>query len=511
MYSHGIATMALAEAYGRGDKSLKSILEEALNLIVRSQNTEHKPDILGGSIEKDSPSYGGWRYYPNDTDSDISVSGWQVVPLKALEAGGFAVPKWSWKAIIRFMKECYLKEEGGFVYMPEESKTGCARSGMGVLSLQLAGQPDCPEVKGGLEYIWRYPPLWETEQKGEGYPFYYWYYATRAMYRAGGDDWENWSSLTAQMLLKYQNSDGSWPIAESEKLVGPAYSTALATLILEMCQGHLPLYLQKKKTLAELGPITFYATVTDSAGRYITDLKNADFHIEEDGQAVEKFTVTTELLPSSIVLVLDRSGSMKKAMEETKKAAQSFIKLLAPNDEAMVIAFDHEIEIAQNFTRDKESLKTTLGAIKAQGGTALYDTILEAIQKAGRGKGRPAIILLTDGADENIKGTGPGSKHTLEETLTRIKQKNIPIYTLGLGTNVNKEVLPRISSSSGGRFYFSFSTKELKKIYEEIATELKNQYKITFTSPNPVADGSWRNVFIKIDLKIHTKEGYYGQ
>jgi len=395
--------------------------------------------------------------------------------------------------------------------MPGETETGCARSGMGVLSLQLAGQPDCSEVKGGLEYIWRYPPLWETEQKGEGYPLYYWYYATRAMYLAGGDDWENWSSLMAQMLLKYQNSDGGWPVAESEELVGPAYGTALAALILEMCQGHLPLYLQKKKTLAELGPITFYATVTDSAGRYITNLKDADFHIEEDGQTIEKFSVTTELLPSSIVLVLDRSGSMKKAMEETKKAAQSFIELLAPNDEAMVIAFDHEIEIVQNFTRDKESLKAALATIKARGGTALYDTILEAIQKASSGQGRPAIILLTDGADENIKGNGPGSKHTLEETLNQIKQKNIPIYTLGLGANVNKEVLQSISSSSGGRFYFSFSTKELEKIYEEISAELKSQYKITFTSPNPVADGTWRNVSIKVILKVHTKEGYHAQ
>lgn len=127
------------------------------------------------------------------------------------------------------------------------------------------------------------------------------------------------------------------------------------------------------------------------------------------------------------------------------------------------------------------------------------------------GKGRPAIILLTDGADENIKGTGPGSKHTLEETLTQIEQKNIPIYTLGLGANVNQEVLQKISSSSGARFCFSFSTKELEKIYEEIATELKNQYKITFTSPNPVVDKTWRNISMKVILKVHTKGGYYAR
>jgi len=93
MYEHGIATLALVEALVEtSDYTLEPIIEDALSLITRSQNTENKPELLGGPIKPDSPDYGGWRYDPDSTDSDLSVAGWQVLTLKAARGGaGFCL------------------------------------------------------------------------------------------------------------------------------------------------------------------------------------------------------------------------------------------------------------------------------------------------------------------------------------------------------------------------------------------------------------------------------------
>ncbi len=246
MYSHGIATIGLVEIYAKTeDKKLLSIIEDAISLIVKSQNTEYKPSSLRGPIDKNSLYHGGWRYSPESLDGDNSVTGWQVIALRAAKEIGVDIPTRTFEAAAEFTRRCYHPSSGGFTYTPRGSSHGCARTGMGVLSLQLCGYPDDPYVKTGIKYIFRNMPTWNREQYGFGYPFYYWYYATRAILLDGDEgNWRRWRDHIASMLLSHQSRDGSWEEAQEEDRFGRIYTTALGALTLELCIGNLPVYLR---------------------------------------------------------------------------------------------------------------------------------------------------------------------------------------------------------------------------------------------------------------------------
>ncbi len=232
MYSHSIATLGLIEALVElNDFSLEPMIQDALNLILRSQNTEHKPEILKGPIKPDSPHYGGWRYRPDNIDADISVSGWQILALKAAINAGFSVPDWSLKHAADFIRACYDKKRHGFSYRAGAGNPGCARTGIGVLSLQICGYPNDPLIPPALRYMQDNPPVWEFESPGKGWPFYYWYYGTRALMNAGGSDWRIWKGWMCRLLVDHQSSDGSWIVAQKEKKVDKIYTTALGALL----------------------------------------------------------------------------------------------------------------------------------------------------------------------------------------------------------------------------------------------------------------------------------------
>ncbi|TET09840.1 MAG: hypothetical protein E3J83_01455 [Candidatus Atribacteria bacterium] len=214
MYEHAIATLALIEALVEmNDLSLAPLIEDALQLIIRAQNTEHKPELLGGPIDVDSKNYGGWRYDPYSTDSDISVTGWQILALKGALSAGFSIPEWSLPKAADYLRSCY-EDYHSFSYCPSYGRGGCAHAGMGALGLQLSGYPDDPRIKPALRYMQDNAPTWVFEDPGGGWPFYYWYYGSRAMLLAGGEYWRIWKNWICRLLVDHQNSDGSWTGAQ---------------------------------------------------------------------------------------------------------------------------------------------------------------------------------------------------------------------------------------------------------------------------------------------------------
>ncbi|NTV81447.1 MAG: hypothetical protein HGA24_08505, partial [Candidatus Aminicenantes bacterium] len=207
MYQQAIAATAVIEALvDMNDTGLEPMAQEAVDLILRAQNTEHKPETLGGPIKPEKTSYGGWRYKPDNTDSDLSVSGWQILALKAAENAGFTVPPHVFPAAATFVRSLQGKKDGSVLYQtPGPRGDSGGRAGMGALSLQLCGYPDDPAVLPALRFMQDYAPRWNVEDPGEGRPFYYWYYATRAMYLAGGDDWRVWKDWMCRFLVDHQS------------------------------------------------------------------------------------------------------------------------------------------------------------------------------------------------------------------------------------------------------------------------------------------------------------------
>ncbi len=216
MYGHGFATLALAEVYGMTKRTdLKEKVERAVRLILSCQNSE-----------------GGWRYQPRVADADISVVICQVMALRAAYNAGITVPPETVQSAIAFVKRCANNPDGGFSYMPYRPGSGTARTGAGVLSLIVCGEPNVEQVKNGLEYLLRSPP----DIRGQHH-FYALYYCTQAMYQAGGKYWRQWFPRMRDYLVRTQSAEGSWYDSPGE-----AYATAMGVLALQVPAALLPIY-----------------------------------------------------------------------------------------------------------------------------------------------------------------------------------------------------------------------------------------------------------------------------
>ncbi|MCD6406143.1 MAG: terpene cyclase/mutase family protein [Planctomycetes bacterium] len=215
MYSHGFATLFLAEAWGASKRpDVRDKLKKAIELIVRTQNAE-----------------GGWRYQPKVADADISVTVCQIVALRAAANAGIAVPRETVDQAISYLGKC-ARSDGGFSYQAQGGSPGFARTGAGLVSLILAGAKDSPQVPKAVKY------LVKNRSKDTRFYFYGQYYAAQGMHLVGGSEWREWYSFIAKALVKKQRSDGSW-YANSEDKV---QCTAMGVLILTIPNGYLPIY-----------------------------------------------------------------------------------------------------------------------------------------------------------------------------------------------------------------------------------------------------------------------------
>lgn len=230
MYSHGVATIALAELYGQTRSTqIRPKLERAVKLILSSQSNVRGPD------------YGGWRYKPVVNDADISVTVLQVVALRAAKNGGLDVPQKTIDEAVMYVKNC-ADPGGGFLYRPQEKGKGpgFARTAAAIYSLQVCGLYDDPLVKKGSDYLLsnKEQRLWFTYGN---------FYAAPAQYMIGGETWEKWYGYTRDVLLKAVSRQGelAWwesKLDEGRGNVGPLYCTAVYAMILAMPYHYIPLY-----------------------------------------------------------------------------------------------------------------------------------------------------------------------------------------------------------------------------------------------------------------------------
>lgn len=248
---------------------------------------------------------------------------------------------------------------------------------------------------------------------------------------------------------------------------------------------------------SEFPHIKLFVSVQDASGKMVRNLPSQDFAFSEDEVSQSPLNVQTQLPAIATVLVQDVSGSMKEAIEDTKKAASSFVELSRQEDELQLITFSDRVTVAQAFTTDKTTLKKAVDGIKARGNTALYDAAYQAVRSFGEKTGRKVVILLTDGKDDD--GTNkPLSKKTVDDVIAAAKETNIPIFTIGLGKEIDEAVLQKMASESGGRSFVSPTSSDLAALYEEISAQLTGQYLLSYTTDLSERDGSWHRVIVKV-------------
>jgi len=241
-------------------------------------------------------------------------------------------------------------------------------------------------------------------------------------------------------------------------------------------------------------------------------LTRDDLAVFEDGapQSIDVFQEA--VLPVTFMLALDSSGSMKRSADQARDAAREFVTAMRPEDRLGMVLFSNKSSLIHVPTeRRDDSLKAIDGYV-ADGGTALYDALYDSLEQIATVEGRRAVVVVTDGRDENAASTGPGSVRTWEEVLQKLEQTEASVYAVGIGNRVDRPRLQQLARKSGGAAYFPTTVSSLAADYQKILDEIRRRYIIGYESTNRTRDGKWRAVEIRTHeqgVEIRSRGGYY--
>lgn len=242
-----------------------------------------------------------------------------------------------------------------------------------------------------------------------------------------------------------------------------------------------------------------YVSAINKNGNPVQFLSSSDFQISIDGNSVTPgdiyfAPIDNFILDSiSIAIIMDYSTSItdfpetQAAMEE---AVIGFIDLMQPKDQAEIIKFNTGIKYLQPFTSDKSLLISAVAYLEGITGgyTYLYDTLYTALEDTAiRKTGRKAVIAITDGTERRVEGV-PGDGREKKDIIALAQAKEIPIYIIGLGPNIDVEELTEITEETSGYFYQATKIDQLEDIYINISNLLNfGQYLFLFeTTPNGI-------------------------
>ncbi len=310
--------------------------------------------------------------------------------------------------------------------------------------------------------------------------------------------------------------------------------------------------------------INVTVTVTDGSGHTVAGLKQGDFEIYEDGVLQTTSHFDAERVPVSLGIAVDTSGSMVGEKWVAAQAALSrFVDdLLGSNDEVFLYRFDSQPELVHPWTQDRRQVSRALRTIAPRGGTAMYDTVADAIPLAQRGTQRKkALVIISDGNDTS-------SSTRVPELTQMIRESEVMVYAIGLdvsgaaprtsGSNgrpsaapsrppvpspfpgrkpaatpppsapppsrapspassgssdrVNVDALRALTDDSGGRTEIIYSHQDLDPATAGIASELSQQYFLAYSSSAP-KDGRWHTIEVRVKkgngtYRIRARRGF---
>ncbi len=248
--------------------------------------------------------------------------------------------------------------------------------------------------------------------------------------------------------------------------------------------------------------VTIFALVSRD-GVPLKGLGPDDFRVREDEVDQSPLTVVPQLTPLNAVVTLDTSGSMRQRMKDAQAAAKSFIEMLSPEDNVRVVSFARDVKVLSSGG-DRSVAKAVIDATMARGDTALYDALYTSVELLRGVPGRKVVTLLSDGADDNGQGR-PLSKHSVDEVLMLAREVNVPIYTIGVGTEIDEALLRRVARETGGATLITPQPGQLKELYARIGEQLAGQYNIFYTSNLP-GDGTEHRVQLRYGDASGVKE-----
>jgi Ca-activated chloride channel homolog len=262
--------------------------------------------------------------------------------------------------------------------------------------------------------------------------------------------------------------------------------------------------------------INVIATVVDGKGRTVPNLTVDDFILEEDGQPQTISLLSgTAALPVSMGVLLDVSLSMQSKIRTAQRALDRFFSLIDHDDEIFLMTFAKRASLITDFTPHRKELTTALlSGVNLSGGTSLYDSLNQALQKVKEGRyQKKAVLVVTDGEDTT-------SVTRFDKALQNIRESEMLVYSVGIkgapgfdmgtdqllgstpnSTTVDMKVLNQFGEASGGKAWEISEAaygKKMDEVLETIAAELRSQYSIGYYPTHPVKDGKWHKVRIRM-------------
>ncbi len=294
------------------------------------------------------------------------------------------------------------------------------------------------------------------------------------------------------------------------------HSRVTIPAVLSVCFLPAVLAAQQPQTTirTEVALVNVVFSAQDSHDRLVRGLKADDFLVFEDRQPqkIEYFSdLSKGEVPLTIALLIDTSGSVKNKLPfEKETAAEFFREVLRRNkDLALIIQFDSEVNLVQDFTEDPNLLISALETLQAGNSTALYDAIYLAVDEKLRFEtGRKVIVVITDGDDTS-------SKLRKEDAIVAAQKNDVLIYGIGVRGEygANFGVLKKFAEETGGSFFSPHAKlSEIQAAFKAIGEDLQGQYSLAYRSTNQKKDGTFRSIEVRCKqrgVRVRCRRGYY--
>ena len=282
--------------------------------------------------------------------------------------------------------------------------------------------------------------------------------------------------------------------------------------------------------------VAVYATVAENNGRLVSDLTKEDFEIKEDGKVRPVTLFATEDQPITVVVMLDKSGSMRTGYGLVRAGAEAFVRRLSAGDKARIGTFSSKIVMEpEDFTNNQDALVRILRSGEPpQGPTPLWNAANEAVTALATQQGRRVVLVFTDGADSpgNLKTTNL----SLMDVMERAQREDVMVYAIGLesrtapvtgggmprgglsggfgggnpfGVQRPDPGLPTIAAETGGGYFELRSSDDLPRTFTQVAEELHRQYALGF-EPEKL-DGKTHKLEVKVKkpgMKVRARKHY---
>jgi VWFA-related protein len=261
--------------------------------------------------------------------------------------------------------------------------------------------------------------------------------------------------------------------------------------------------------VAEVKSVILEATVMDREGRFVRGLTQSGFTLEENDTPQTLDLVRPETLPATFTLLIDRSQSMHRRMDFVREASSRLAGYLGPKDRVVVAPFSQKVGPVTGPTDDLETVGHAIDAIRSEGGTAIVDCLKQAAELVAGVEGRHAIVLITDGYDED-------SEVALDEALDTVGSSHATLYVIGIGgvagiSLKGERFMKELARRGGGRAFFPSREEELPAVHELVARDVQMRYLVGYTPSNQRADGTWRRVRLATvdpEYLVRTRPGY---